>query len=388
MYLAIKYVKMSYSREKSMKKYCIILSLLCIVFLSACSSTTTMDRLQTPINLSVNKNVLTFDPVFDAEKYIINANSVNIEVYDTTYTFTEEGTYNVRVQAISTDHLDSLFSQSIKVDVKYLTYPEDIDITNNLIDFEREDFVDNYLVEINGTLYETLSDIMPYLLPGSYDVRIKAVSDTYIDSEFSPLKKIILEESAKLNTEHIYTYSKNSSFDLPLYTYQENYVKTYEFEYIITTVDQNEERITKISASNLYIIDNTVYLTHKFIQSLNNELQNKETIDFEFVLKTNLGDHLITLKETAEERPYVFSDKEVKTNFYHDVTFGFELFGYEFVEILGHGITVDDYDFIDNQLTIKQSFITEAFKSDFSKNELTFTYKIGESFMGHLKITK
>ncbi len=371
-----------------MRKYLSFLILGIIIVLSACSSQITLDRLKKPINLEVHKNVLSFDPVFNAEMYIINANSVNIEVSETTYTFTEEGTYRVRVQAISSHHLDSLFSESVTVDVKYLEYPNDVKIVNNLIDFEKDLYVDDYLIEINGIEYHTISDIMPYLLPGTYDVRVKALSDTYMDSEYSPLKRLILTEDARLNTEESYVYSETSIFDLPLYTYYEKYVNTYEFEYIVKLKDSSNEMITKISASNLYVTENTVYLTNKFISTLEDTLGSEDSLEYQFILRTNLGTHEIKLTKTTEERPYVFTESLVQTNFHHDVTFGFELFNFKFNELTGHGITTDDYEFKNNILTIKQSFITKVFKSDFSKNELTFTYKIGDSYVGYIKISK
>src|SRR5690606_33112794 len=49
---------------------------------------------------------------------------------------------------------------------------------------------DSFVIEIDGVEYNSETDDVPELEPGTYLVRIKAVSSVYIDSEYSELVEL------------------------------------------------------------------------------------------------------------------------------------------------------------------------------------------------------
>lgn len=204
------------------------------ILVSCSASPSDMEfRLQQPTNIKVEKNILTFSEVEGASSYILSINGENINIYETTYTFTEDGSYKVRIQAISgvEDFVDSLFTDAYEFKVRFLQYPDDIGVLNNQVFFTRDEDADSYDVEINGTVYNSKEDLPPYLEPGTYEIRVKARSDMYNESEFSPITKVIVDKSDRVVTKHNYQYSINSKFELPLYTYKTiglNYIELFE----------------------------------------------------------------------------------------------------------------------------------------------------------------
>ena len=84
------------------------------ILIGCSSNEKSIERLNTPRNLEIHKDVLTFDPVDKATSYILNINGEMIEITETTYTFLEEGEYRVKVKAIAEGFLDSLYSQVLE----------------------------------------------------------------------------------------------------------------------------------------------------------------------------------------------------------------------------------------------------------------------------------
>lgn len=359
----------------------LISSILCL--LSACTPSESLPRLDKPINLSVNKNVLTFDAVENADYYIINANSINYEVFDTTHTFLDAGVYTIRIRAVGQGYLSSPFSDEITVDIGFLSYPEGISIINNQLVYLPVEHATSYNINVDGEIYNTNESLPKYFGPGTYAVSIQALSNTHADSPYSPVVELAIDENTKLLTAHTYAYSEYSTFDLPLFTYLLGLVNTFEFERVTfddkETQDptDDEEIFTLIDSENLYISDNTVYLSAAYLASLYATESDIE-IPLVFQLTTNQGDHRIVVHRTADQKPYMHTDKNIKTNFHDDVVFGFDEFDATFVAIYGPQlaeITLEDYTYEAGVLTISTAYVTRIFAANLNRNHIFLTYR-------------
>jgi len=344
-----------------MKKTIYILVTLLSMFVIVSCNKKDIEKLDTPKNLVVNKNSISFDAVLNATSYILRVNDDEITINNTTYTFTEEGTYTVSVKAVSKDYLDSDYSTPTIVVVKFLKYPQYINIVDKKLVFTEIDDADGYVIEVNGIAYDSI-DKIPEFEDGKYSIRIKAVSTIYIDSDFSPITNIEVT-SKDIVFNHHYRYSKYSNFHLPLYTY------TSEFDILnpVLTIEK-DETIETVDISKYYIINQTVYLSSEYIKSL--ITNNPEIKRYDLVLDTNLGRHFIRLDINELQRPYGYSDISVKSDGTKDVIFSFEMFNYEFNQVIGQEITEVDYSFYSNRLIINREYINKLFET---KNEFTIS---------------
>lgn len=355
-----------------------------VTLLVACSQTPsdTSFRLHVPHNIEVEKNILRFDKVAGAKAYILSINGVNTEITETTYTFKEDGTYRVRIQALSgnEDFVSSLFSDAIEFKVRFLQYPDDIDIVNNQVEFTEDTDAESYDVEINGVVYNSKEDLPPYLEPGTYDIRIKANSEQYNASDFSPITTVTVDKSDRLYTKHNYQYSVYSSKYLPVYIYKQSGALKY-IEIQETKVEKDEvievqkltERIDYYGSSHASrdaIYFNISYMNH--LKDLFEAETGKKTKTFTFIVHTNLGDHEISLEMNRLETPYSYSGQNATTNFQDAVVFGFETFDYTFKAVKGYEITDEDYVFEADKLTLYIDFLQIAYNKKRSVPHLEF----------------
>lgn len=339
-------------------------------------------RLQQPTNIKVEKNILTFSEVEGASSYILSINGENINIYETTYTFTEDGSYKVRIQALSgvEDFVDSLFTDAYEFKVRFLQYPDDIGVLNNQVFFTHDEDADSYDVEINGTVYNSKEDLPPYLEPGTYEIRVKARSDMYNESEFSPITKVIVDKSDRLVTKHNYQYSINSKFELPLYTYKTiglNYIELFEAK---KEDDHLVEENALSERIDYYAFNQTIYFSTSYMNFLTKNLKDDQQLKQEvltFVIHTNLGDHEITLEINRLETPYAYNGQIQSTNFKDDVKFLLETFDYVFISVEGYDIKDMHFKFEDGELILYADYLAETygFKRSAEKLEFTVTFQ-------------
>lgn len=325
----------------------------------------TILRLNAPLDIKIDKNVLSFSKVDGASSYILNINGENITLYDNTYIFTEDGDYRIYIQSISGEEGvgNSTFSRSLDFKVRFLEYPSDVRITNNQVTFTKDADAQSYDVEIDGIVYNSKEDLPPYLEPGTYDIRIKARSDIYNESEFSPIIPITVDPLDRIYSKHQYQYSVYSIFELPLYKYTK--MDLLHFEMSRTEVE-DDEAIEVEQLKNMVhfsVTQNTVFLTKSYLVALVDTLEasGDKKLNESFILKTNLGDHLIDLEINYLDTPYSYSGQKQLSNSKDDVIFMFETFDYKFIEVKGLGITKEDYHFEDDVLTIFADYVNKAY---------------------------
>ncbi|OED59242.1 hypothetical protein [Acholeplasma laidlawii] len=349
------------------------------ILVSCSASPSDMEfRLQQPTNIKVEKNILTFSEVEGASSYILSINGENINIYETTYTFTEDGSYKVRIQALSgvEDFVDSLFTDAYEFKVRFLQYPDDIGVLNNQVFFTHDEDADSYDVEINGTVYNSKEDLPPYLEPGTYEIRVKARSDMYNESEFSPITKVIGENSDRLVTKHNYQYSINSKFELPLYTYKTiglNYIELFEAK-------KEDDHLVEVNALSeridYYAFNQTIYFSTSYMNFLTKNLKDNQQLKQEvltFVIHTNLGDHEITLEINRLDTPYAYNGQIQSTNFKDDVKFLFETFDYVFISVEGYDIKDMHFKFENDELILYADYILDTYGFKRSAEKLEFT---------------
>lgn len=342
--------------------------ILLVLSLTSCADASmTQDRLDMPVNVIVDKNTITFDPVLNATSYIINLlpqetnEAINHVITDTTYTIEESGTYNVRIRAQAPGYADSLFSIAVEVEVRYLSYPENIRIQNYQLHFDDVQDATSYIVEVNGEAYVFPVDFR-YYPPGTYNIRVRAISDRFVDSVFSPEQVVI--SAAPVNTSGTYYYSSYSNFDLPVYMSQ----RPIQVEHI-----QFDGELLATSA--YYVSNNVVYIRHRYLEQLDFETSSVNAYDYYIIIRTEEGTHSAILKVNDDNRPYLYTNASVYTDFVNDVVFKYDLLEGEFVG-MGSGIAEDDYRFEDGTLTISIDYILGIFAENPNRDNIILTSEL------------
>lgn len=344
------------------KKLILAILLIFLNIVVACSPSEPLLRLDQPLNLKVVKNVVSFDPVEFADYYILNINSTNIELTETTYTIEESGTYRVQVKAVGENFTDSLFSTALTFEVRFLTYPKNIQVINRLITYDEVDGADSYNIDINGEIYNTKERIVPSLEPGTYFVRIQSLSNQFVDSIYSPMIVLVVTEQDLIISNHIYGYSLKSSFDLPLITYKEAPSK-FNVYLVVDSVE------TEMDYQYVYLKDQTLYLTEEYLEKF------KKDDSISLRISTNLGRHQVTIKINETSNPYIYNDIIVRTNLIDDLTFNIEVFDFKLFDVFNSNkdLPVMDektYTFERGVLTIHNDYIKNIFESNLELHEI------------------
>lgn len=333
-----------------------------------------LEKLATPTNVVVEKNRITFDEVPNADRYHINVDGSAIVITTNTYLVSSTGNHIVSVKAAADGYLDSDYSDEYNMFVGYLDHPTLVEINQGLILFTEVEHADSYNIDVNGTIIPTVSNSVAITTPGSYTIKLQAVSDIYVDSPWSPSVQIVVEDPM-INTVHTYHYSHASNFDLPLYDYAIESIENFQLEIIDNSTEIPSSVI--ISAENYEFINKTLYLKSDYLHSLAPQLEV-----YEFVLTNNLAHHDISIKISNISTPYVYSDENIEANEFIDVIFKFETFGATLINISSNTdapITVDDYIYQNGVLSVKNSYITKTFekKPSLAQIQLFCLFNVG-----------
>ncbi len=345
-----------------------------------------LDQLPTPSGIVIDKNNISFDEVEGADHYVISLNSNGIVITDTEYTVTEPGTYKVQIKATGVGYADSEFSIEYDMFVGFLVYPDVVEVNQGEIIFTEVPHADSYNVEINGIVVNTILNSIAITEPGTYAVRLQAISSIYVNSAYSPVINLVVNDPV-VQTENTYTYSQASEFDLPLYMYPGGPIEDLNFKLVGGTVE--EPTYTPIDLENIILIGNSVYLKASYLDSL---VVQEEP--YSYILESNIGYHQIKIHINQLTSPYVYSDARVQANMLTDVSFRFETFDAPFTGVFPpteSPITSAEYHYEDGVLTIKNSYIKKTFEKDLNLNEITFLVLFsfgGKSIIGSISIYK
>ena len=349
-----------------MKK--ILLLILLVFTLQACKPDT-KEELDTPLNLRFTDEIR-FDTVPHATHYVLKINDEEVVIDTNHYLLTVEGTYSVRVKARAEGYYDSVYSEILTLEVD-LTFEEP---TNTAIDSTHIfhwDLMSNatgYVLLVNG---EELSQVTNSLdlstyFPGVIQVQVKAVYPLG-SSIYSEL--LIYAGGAETLETTKYSYSINSLFDLDI-------LESESFVYI-------EDSEAELSAEDFIFSAQAVTLKSSYLVTLT-------TGHHMFTILTLNGFHLVDLNILETDKPYLITSSEISTDFTIDLTFTFELFEGSFTGLSGNEVTVEDYTFEGNTLTIDKDYVAFMFNLDPERETLILGYTLEQGdniVIGYLFIT-
>lgn len=240
-------------------------------------------------------------------------------------------------------------------EVQRLAIPSELTENQGVITFDPVENADYYVIEINGVEYQINQTSYTISEVGSYEVRVKAVSDTLPDSFFTD--KILFTMTKDFGSVN-YTYSIHSTFDLMLTMLSSH-----------LTIDEVFEGDQVVNPSHYSLIEQSVYFESEFLQTLS-------IGEHTFTFTLNFGTFEATINMIDTTRPYMISHSEIHTSLNQDVNVIFELFGGEVISLSGNGITAGDYTINDSTVTIDHTFIENAFTVDPSRETLIIGYTL------------
>lgn len=119
-----------------MKAKRLILMFLLTLNIAACEQEVDFEKLETPLNLTLNNDELILDEIEHATSYLLYIDGIEIELAGTTYKLNENGKYQIKYKAIAEGYIDSEYSKVFYVEVlehiKYLTFNYSIASTFDL----------------------------------------------------------------------------------------------------------------------------------------------------------------------------------------------------------------------------------------------------------------
>src|SRR5690554_1477362 len=266
-----------------MKRFMMITSLLLTLFLVACTKIEPLKRLDTPKNLIVENNTLIFDPVKHATSYLIVGDGFNEEITTTTYTFTEKGTYKVRVLAKADGYLDSLFSAQVEIivedepgyEITRLDTPSNLKFEDNTLTFDPVEHATSYSIYIGDDVETTQTNSYTFKEDGLHLVSVMAHADGYEDSLLSSEIEVIVvfEDSNPFITSptNIVTNLKDDiviTFETAGYTFK---------SLSVTGKD--------ITSSDYSFNDGVLVIKNSFIKAYFEENENETSIIFLYIFE-------------------------------------------------------------------------------------------------------
>ena len=210
-------------------------------------------------------------------------------------------------------------------DTPQLDTPVNLIIYEDLISFDSVLNATSYIIEINGEEIEITDTFYPLVGYGTFNVRVKAKADGYLDSPYTRISSFVWLDTYQ---DVILNYSIHRTTDLFIYDFDES----------------------------------------SYLQSL--PLGN---YTYEIYVSKGKFDIMITIIDT--ELPYITTHNTVTFND-NDLTFTFELFGGSILSLSGNNISIADYTIIDEELVIKRAYIKNYFISNPEETVLTITYNL------------
>ncbi len=240
-------------------------------------------------------------------------------------------------------------------EVPRLSIPTQLQVNQGVVTFDAVENADKYVIEINGMEYEVTETSYTITEVGTYQVRVKAISEAFPDSFYTD--KITFTITRELDSLR-YNYSIHSTFDLFLMT-------------LSTPME-----ITSVSDGNATLDDTTYTMTDLSIFFNSDYLQTLLVGEHTFTFILNYGSFEVTINILDTTRPYMISQSQIYTALDQDVIVMFELFGGEVRSLSGNNITVEDYMIDGSSVTINHTFIQNAFTEDPSRETLIIGYTL------------
>lgn len=338
-----------------MKKLLILLLIL-FVF-SGCSFVE--ERLDTPTNLRYEGFNLYFDPVDNADSYIIDFGDYTEQTDKPYLELYEFGDYEVKVKAEAAGYQDSYYSEKLSFSVVAdFPVPTNLNYVDGILFWDSVPNAIHYAIYVGTNLYTTTDTNKSLSLTSSYRTEIKVRAIFRLGaSEFTP--SIYASYSMTVLSSTTKNYSKQSAFNLELKTFENN-------AEVLSVTNIMEE---PVALSNFLVVDHTIFFKSEYLSTLmvGNHI---------FILETNFGNHEFKINITNTNRPYMITSSEIFANFIEDVVVTYELFGGEVLSLSGNEITESDYSISGNTVTIDKDYIKDQFVKLPSRTTLILGYTL------------
>lgn len=340
----------------------ILIMILISLVLVSCSNDN--QRISYPENIRYANESVLWDTVEDATSYSIKINHTVHTLTDASFSLENlpNGTYDIRIRSHKDDLL-SYFSPVLKVVLNrtYQTF-EFVTLEDDTLSFSEIDGVSSYVLfhgEIElATIQGHTIDLsaLSLSLNQLYELRVAAIYPT-TDMIFS-------------DTIYYHTYL---NLDI----------------LVETTFDHTEVDHLDIQLNSLVVIDYVLYHNEIIPASLYELHENVLTLEHDAFHPTEEGTHyiyiltssgLITIKINVinQSNPRLSSNDSVNYN-NDDLTFTFELNGGLFIGLSGNTITLDDYQFSDQTLIIKSSFVERLLLENPSRQTIILVYQLSKN---------
>jgi len=249
--------------------------------------------------------------------------------------------------------------------LEQLDTPQGLTIDTNSMTLHEVEHATSYVIDINGTLITVTDLTYVFESIGSYEIRYKAVGEGYRDSEFSMIYTVAIDATY---VDATYTYSINSTFDLLLAEAQET----------MTNIEFLDEDDQVIDASYYEIIDQKIYLKSSYLSSL--DVRDDK---YNFTLSFGQYVYLINIEVTDVDAPYVYVNQSVVLTNQTSITFAFDTFGAELVDLYVN--TTDGHEALvytlseDGILTIDTQVLFSVIGNEEDKEKYIMTYQFEDA---------
>jgi len=241
-----------------------------------------------------------------------------------------------------------------KEDTPQLHTPINLKIYDDLISFDPVLYATSYIIEIDGEEIEITDTFYPLVRYGTFNVRVKAKAQGYIDSVYTRISTFVwLDDYQDVGLN----YSIHRATDLFIY----------DFDAMTSVISVNSRDIS-VGQQDYYLDDDKLYFSSSYLQSL-----PLGSYTYEIYVSKGKFHLAITIIDT--ELPYITTHNTVTFND-NDLTFTFELFGGSILSLSGNNISTADYTIIDEDLVIKRAYIKNYFISNPEETFLTLTYNL------------
>ena len=256
-----------------------------------------------------------------------------------------------------------------KEETPQLDTPVNLRIYEDLVSFDSVLNATSYVIEINGEEIEITDTFYPLVGYGTFNVRVKAKADGYLDSPYTRISSFVWLDDYQ---DVMLNYSIHRTTDLLIYDFDEP-------TYVVSLISRD----ISIDQEDYDLDDDMLYFKSSYLQSL--PLGN-----YTFEIYVSKGKFNITINIIDTELPYITTHNTVTFDD-ADLTFMFELFGGSILNLSGNDISIADYTIIDEELVIKRAYIKQYFISNPEETTLSIKYnlQLGNSYVfGYLFIER
>lgn len=261
--------------------------------------------------------------------------------------------------------------------IERLKTPSNLEFSDNTLTFDKVDHATSYIIIGEGIDITITTNSYTFQTEGLYKVRVAAKAANYLDSLFSKQIEIlvvgdepIVDIPDRLSAPENLRFSNNTlTFDV-VYGATSYLISGLEDDVVVTT---NSYTFTK---DGIY-----------FISVLAMAEDEEDSL---------LSEEIEVIVVFEDSNPFIIYHQNMKSDLENDTVIIFEMAGYKFNTLSGQDLTKDDYNFKDNQLTIKVSYIRKAFINN-SDSPIILSYVFektdpnngpGQTYLGFLTITK